>query len=188
MVLGLRPHGWTLPPAVVVTIPPRELQHISWQPPPKPEAWAFVTENPSVLAAAADLIAAGHGPSASGAVHLLCTAGTPSDVEAKADAALAEAGWQIAARADFDAAGVAHVRALRAAGPAHPWRMHAADYLPLAAAGGDPVAVSSADTPWDAALGEAMATAGVAVYEEDLLADLLADLRRGVPGTGALSA
>ncbi len=178
LVLGLRPRGWTLPPAAVVTVPPRELQHVIWQPPPAAGAWAFVTENPSVLAAAADLVAAGNGP---GAVYLVCTAGTPSDLETRAVAALADAGWQVAVRADFDAAGLAHVRALRAAGTAHPWRMSAADYLPLATSVGDPVTVSSVDTPWDAALGEAMAAVGVAVYEEDLLAELLADLCRGVP-------
>lgn len=117
IVLGLRPVGWSMPPHAVVTIPPRELARVRWQPPPSPGDWAFVTENPSILAAASDVAAAGGGPGRGGAVHLLCTAGTPSAVETTAVGALSDAGWRVAVRADFDTAGLAHVRALLGAAP-----------------------------------------------------------------------
>ncbi|MEV6905136.1 DUF2399 domain-containing protein [Amycolatopsis sp. NPDC051372] len=43
-------------------------------------------------------------------IRLLCTVRTPSALEATVIAALADIGWQVAVRADFDVAGLAHVR------------------------------------------------------------------------------
>ncbi|MEV8612952.1 DUF2399 domain-containing protein [Amycolatopsis sp. NPDC051373] len=62
-------------------------------------------------------------------IRLLCTVRTPSALEATVIAALADIGWQVAVRADFDVAGLAHVRMLLAAcSRARPWRMGALDY------------------------------------------------------------
>jgi hypothetical protein len=114
LALGIVPDGWQLPPGAVVTLPPRELTDVRWPAPATLGEWVFVTENPSVVAAAADLVrenayqsdgsAAATASSADGelAVRLLCTVGTPSAVEAAAVGRLAAAGWNVAVRADFD--------------------------------------------------------------------------------------
>ncbi len=189
LVLGVRPAGWTWPADAVVTLPPRELAGIQWAPPPTTGAWAFVTENPSVVAAAHQLAKAGLGPGVGGAVHLLCTVGTPSELETKSVGALAEAGWQVAVRADFDLAGLAHVRALLTGAPgAALWRMGRADYERSVPGAAEGLAVSADNTPWDPALAEAMTLSGAPAYEEDLLPDLLADLKGGRPGPPGRSA
>lgn len=177
--LGIQPEGWHLPQAAVVTLPPRELVDVQWPTATEPDLWVFVTENPSVMAAAADLVRHARTP-----VRLLCTAGTPSAVENAAIGRLAAAGWNVTVRADFDAAGLAHVRALLAAAPtATPWRMSAADYRNSAAQDAviSDVAVDDAATPWAPTLAAAMTASGAAAYEEDLLPDLLKDLRAGRP-------
>lgn len=182
LVLGVRPAGWAWPPAAVVTLPPRELVDIQWAPPPAPGSWAFVTENPSVVAAAQPLAAAGLGPGLGGAVHLLCTVGTPSELEARSVGGLADAGWRVAVRADFDLAGLAHVRAMLAGAPgAALWRMGCSDYQRSVPGTAEGLVVPEQDTPWDPSLAAAMSSAGAPAYEEDLLPDLLADLRRGRP-------
>ncbi|MBB5891414.1 DUF2399 domain-containing protein [Kutzneria kofuensis] len=177
LALGIHPTGWSLPADAVVTIPPRELIRSAWPAPPTPHTWVFVTENPSVVTAAA-------GIATSAPVRLLCTVGTPSRLEAAAVAALADAGWQVAVRADFDPAGLANMRALLSACPAAvPWRMNAADYAQSTPSRdtGTPITVVEADTPWDPALAHAMAAHGTPGYEEALLPELLADLAAGQP-------
>ncbi len=181
ITIGVHPAGWVLPAGASVTLPPRELARCAWNPPPRQGAWVFVTENPSVATAAADLadtLPAGHEP-----VRLLCTSGTPSAREISAIARLADAGWNVAVRADFDEAGLNHVTALLTGIPgAVAWRMGAAEYLAsLAAAppgaevtlGGGPLPT----TPWDPRLHAAMADRRLAAYEETLVDDLLHDLR-----------
>jgi uncharacterized protein (TIGR02679 family) len=180
LTLGMHPAGWSVPAGAVLTLPPRELAAVTWPAPPDRQGWVFVTENPSVVAAATDRVRA--DPQAS--VRLLCTVGTPSAVEAAAVAALADAGWSVAVRADFDAAGLFHVRTLLAACPAAvPWRMGTTTYLDAARSfpGGEQVAVTAAESPWDANLGPAIAASGVLVFEEDVLDLLLGDLLVGRP-------
>jgi uncharacterized protein (TIGR02679 family) len=144
--------------------------------------WVFVTENPSVVTAATALAAKSpHAP-----VRLLCTVGTPSALEVTAVAALADAGWRVAVRADFDPSGLAHMRTLMSACPAAvPWRMHAADYTKSTqtAVRTEEVrlAITEADTPWDRTLAHAMIRTGSPGYEEALLQELLADLAQGQP-------
>lgn len=180
LALGLHPHGWSLPPDTVVTIPPRELSRCAWPTPPHPGIEVFVTENPSVVTAAADLAAT---TSCNGRpVRLLCTVGTPSAREIEAIARLAAAGWRVAVRADFDEAGLAHVDALlRGVPTARPWRMGARDYLASLAEAGAATQVTLRDralpgTPWDPALQHAMSERGLAAYEETLIDCLLEDL------------
>lgn len=183
IALGLRPEGWTLPADAVITLPPRELARITWQPPTSQDSWAFVTENPSVLSAAAELAARAQGPGLDGTVHLLCTAGTPSSLETAAVGALGDAGWRVAIRADFDPAGLAHMRALLAAAPAAtPWRMATSDYLSSRHAPYNGIEVQADETPWDAQLAAHMTASGSPAYEEALLPTLLDDLRAGLPG------
>jgi uncharacterized protein (TIGR02679 family) len=179
LALGIHPAGWHLPPDAVVMLPPRELADVRWPTPEQAGTWVFVTENPSVLAAAADVVRNAGTP-----VRLLCTVGTPSAVENAAVGRLALAGWNAAVRADFDPAGLAHVRALLAAAPtAVPWRMSATDYEFSAAEVGEAgrLGVEPSATPWAPALAAAMTARGCVAYEEDLLPLLLGDLATGRP-------
>jgi len=178
IAVGIYPTGWQLPPGAAVTLPPRELSGCTWAPPAQPGSWVFVTENPSVASAAADVAAAGSP------VHLLCTSGTPSAIEVAAIARLLDTGWQLAVRADFDAAGIAHVRAVLDVAPAaHVWRMTTVDYK--AACGGEATVplTDVPDTPWDPTLANEMRATGAAAFEEALLPELLDDLRATNPGS-----
>ncbi|MBI4944345.1 MAG: DUF2399 domain-containing protein [Actinobacteria bacterium] len=186
LALGIHPSGWTVPPDTVVTLPPRELARCTWPTAPSHGAWVFVTENPSVTAAAATLAAASSAP-----IRLLCTVGTPSALEAAAIARLADAGWRIAVRADFDRAGLAHVRTLLDACPtAVPWRMGAGDFVRATADRTDPIpwagthgasGIPATDTPWDPELAAAMTNTGRPAFEESMIDLLLADLAEGRP-------
>lgn len=174
LAVGVFPTGWDLPAGAVATVPPRELAGCGWPAPPGEDSRVWVTENPSVLAAAADLVTDGV------AVRMLCTGGTPSAVEVAAVGRLSAAGWSVVVRADFDAAGLAHVRALLAGVPgATPWRMDAGSYLtcversPAAPA---LVAARLGETAWDPELAVSMAERAVAGFEESLLPELLADV------------
>jgi uncharacterized protein (TIGR02679 family) len=174
LALGIHPAGWTLPAGTVVTIPPRELARCTWPDAPQAGARVFVTENPSVVTAAADL---GNDPP----VRLLCTVGTPSALEIDAIARLAHTGWQVAVRADFDQAGLQHVASLLGGIPsAVPWRMKAADYLDSLTSPVygrtrlDPATLPP--TAWDPNLHDVMSESGYAAYEESLINQLLDDL------------
>lgn len=178
LALGLHPAGWHLPRTAVVTLPPRELANITWAPPPSPGTWAFVTENPSVLAAAADLTLL----SGDRVIHLLCTVGTPSAVETTAIGSLCGAGWRVAVRADFDAKGLAHVRAmLTAAAGATPWRMGADDYRASWPTAPEGLIFGASDSPWDVELAAAMTETGSRAFEEALMGHLMSDLVAGQP-------
>jgi uncharacterized protein (TIGR02679 family) len=137
----------------------------------------FVTENPSVAAAAADLAANVAG------IRLLCTSGTPSTSEIAAMGQLALMGWRIAVRADFDAAGLGHVATILEAVPhAVPWRMGVGDYVDSlrGAMKEEEVPLERVpDAQWDPELSKTMREKGFAAYEESLLPLLLEDLRRG---------
>ncbi len=173
--LGVWPKGWSLPDGAVATLPPRTLRDCVWQRPAVSGSWVFVTENPSVLTAAA-------ASAASPRARVLCTSGTVSALEVEAVARLVSAGWRVAVRADFDGAGLAIAGALLAGVPgAVPWRMDAAHYeLGRSRGGAAEVHVALASC-WDDELRAAIAAAGVAVFEESLLPELLADVEVGAP-------
>jgi uncharacterized protein (TIGR02679 family) len=176
IAVGIAPLGWSLPRGAVVTLPPRVLTSCQWSR-PDGAGWIFVTENPSIAGAAAEL----------GLDHLrlLCTSGTPSAVEIAAIARLAAAGWSIAVRADFDVAGLGHVLAiLRGVPGSIPWRMRSSDYVDslVRAAATTPIPLGTiANTPWDPDLAEVMRARGSVAYEESLLPLLLDDLARARP-------
>ncbi|MFP3712657.1 DUF2399 domain-containing protein [Puerhibacterium sp. TATVAM-FAB25] len=169
---GIVPAGWFAPTGAVVTVPPRELACAAWPAPPKAGGWVLVTENPSVLAAAADMAGTEQRPG----VRVVCTLGTPSRLEAEAVAGLVKAGWRVAVRCDFDPAGIAHTNMILEAVPdARPWRMSAQDYLDSNPS--VPLNGPIGPTPWDPALAERMAHRGLAAFEEALLQQVLSDLR-----------
>ncbi|MFJ3214184.1 DUF2399 domain-containing protein [Streptomyces flaveolus] len=181
LTLGVHPTGWHLPAGQPTVLIPWVLHRAVW-PAPRPggNRWVFLTENPSVAAAALDV---------EGDVRLLCTVGTPSRTELDAVARLATAGWRIAVRADFDCAGLALVRAVLTTVPgAQTWRMTAADYTTsLHPAPFEPGVLDTdclGDTPWDPALAAVMRASGRPAYEEALIDQLLADLRHGSPPAG----
>jgi len=179
--VGVVPVGWTLPAGAAVTLPPRELISCRWPIPGEKGQWVFVTENPSVAMAAADIAASCPG------VRLLCTNGTLSPREIAAISRLAGEGWRIAVRADFDEAGLSHVAAFLSGVPgAMPWRMRASDYMAsLVYERENPGArLTGATVPeasWDPQLSAAMRKEGIAAYEEALLHQLLDDLACGQP-------
>ncbi|CAL9328181.1 hypothetical protein SUDANB106_00016 [Streptomyces sp. enrichment culture] len=181
VITGITPRAWRIPPGVTYTLPPRELAHVDWEPPETTDMWVFVTENPSVLAAASGQALARVGLMTP---RVICTAGTPSQLECEAVGALSDSGWNVAVRADFDQAGLAHVRALLAAAPAAvPWRMSTADYLAAVPEDTDTLHLLDEDAPWDEHLVPEMRRRSVPVYEEDLLPVLLTDITTGAPGS-----
>jgi uncharacterized protein (TIGR02679 family) len=172
LTLGLRPTGWSLPHDAIITLPPRALRDVQWAAAPPSGGTVFITENPSVIAAAADR--AHTAPT-----FVVCTSGTPAASEIDALSRLTAAGWAVKVRADFDVAGVDHVRALLDGIPgAEPWRMSAAEYEQHAQEGRATVSLLGpvAATPWDARLQDVMHQHGVAIFEESMLSDLLEDL------------
>jgi hypothetical protein len=84
------------------------LADVSW--PTGDGQTVYVTENPSVLSAATDVVAA----------RVVCTSGTPSRTGITALAHLAASHWDLHVRADFDDAGLGNVAAAGRL-PATPW-------------------------------------------------------------------
>jgi uncharacterized protein (TIGR02679 family) len=128
----------------------------------------YVCENPAILRrACAEL-----GPACP---PLACTEGRPSTAFHRLLSLAVGGGAEIWYHGDFDWPGVAIAGDVMTRYAAHAWRMGAPDYLMAGASGvsltGEPV-----DTPWDAALRDAMIRAGHAVYEEMVGDQLLADL------------
>lgn len=177
IALGIAPFGWSIPSGDVVTVPPRVLEDCKWPPPERSDQWVFVTENPSIVTAAAD--------AQSASIRLICTSGTPSLRELNAIDRLASEGWRVAVRADFDEAGLRHVNALlRAVRGAVTWRMSSDDYRE-SVRDEDPESRLTAErlpsTPWDTELASTMAARRTPAFEEALLPSLLADLIAGQP-------
>jgi uncharacterized protein (TIGR02679 family) len=167
-VVGLVPDGWTVPEHAPVTLPPKVLAGCTWT--AGRGKVVFVTENPSVLSAAAGIAGA----------RAICTTGTPSRLEIASLGKLAAAGWRLAVRADFDDTGLTNTAAiLGAVADAWPWRMGATDYLGAlqASRSVEPLRLDHlGQTPWDPELAAVMRHHGVAVFEETLLDDLLDDI------------
>lgn len=181
LVLGLRPPGDDPLAAflraaadahepVVVTL----AQLRRWPLPPLPrDAVALVVENPSLVL------------SASGAVEgavLICSSGRPTVAVVTLLRQLTAGGAIVRQHADFDVQGLQITRWLTERAGTRPWRMTAAAYRRATARPRDRVALSGEvpATPWDPALAEAMSAAGQAVYEEELVEDLLAGLQAQV--------
>ncbi len=132
----------------------------------------FVCENPAVVAAAADRLGAASAP-------VVCTSGIPDTAVTHLLGHLARAGADLRVHADFDWAGVRIAGTVITRHGAIPWRMRASDYAAAVASSSAPLVGAPALTPWDIALAEALSAGGVAVDEELVLGDLLADLVQG---------
>ena len=139
----------------------------SWS---EPGQVVSVCENPQVMQAA---VRAGT------ATPLLCLSGNPASVGTKLLSHLIRTGAPVRYHGDFDWPGVAIAGRVIQQG-ASPWRMAADDYVAavadLDAHHAVPLTGRPAATPWEPLLAAAMAEHGLAVHEEFVLTDLLADL------------
>lgn len=127
----------------------------------------FVCENPAVVSAAATRHGATCAP-------LVCTEGHPSAAAQTLLTQLAHAGARLAYHGDFDWPGLVIGNLMIERFGATPWRFSSADYA--TAPDGPPLTGRAIQPAWDRDLADRMATRGVAVHEEQVLADLLADL------------
>jgi len=181
LTLGLRPLGEELLPRHLRELSgdgePRRitLRELARSPPRvEPGTDVFVCENPSVVAAAAD---AHQGRCAA----IVCLEGVPSTAALMLLRAVRSVGARILFHADFDWAGIRIGNLLTAQldGVA-PWRFAAAEYERAAASMPEGMRLNGTvvESSWDLALAEAMQRLGLAVFEEQVLGDLLADLER----------
>jgi uncharacterized protein (TIGR02679 family) len=164
-VTGITPLGITVAEGMCVTVPTRVLATAQWE---KGSGDVFVTENPSVMEAALEVPGA----------RVLCTLGTPTKEALEALGRLAEAGWKLHVRADFDTTGLSHVRSILEAAPSGvAWRMSVEDYLAGVVENG-PVLRYGKEliTPWEPALAVVMMETGQVVNEEALLDEMLEDI------------
>lgn len=122
-------------------------------------------ENPRVLEAVAERFA--------GAVPVVCTSGQPNTVVLAVLQWLGEGGASLRYHGDFDWPGIAIANRLVGQCGVQPWFMGTADYEGGVGAGGVRLTGAPVEPSWDAELGAAMRTHGVAVHEEALLEGLL---------------
>lgn len=133
-----------------------------------------VCENPAVLAAAADELGPACPP-------LVCVEGNLSLAARSLLSRTAALDCSVLCHGDFDWGGVRIASGVLRLHGATPWRYGESAYRAAVERGlGTPLTTGvPADTPWDPALGRALAELGVRVEEEHLIDELLADLRAG---------
>ena len=141
---------------------------------------ASVCENPAVVMDAASRLGPMSGP-------ILCTEGVPTDGFWALSEMLVAGGASLQVHADFDAAGCRIAGSVIERVGAVPWRFDAESYRDALARFGSVLVLPPSRgvvpvTPWDPALGSALAGDGRAVYEEVVVSDLIGDLSR--PGRG----
>ncbi|MFY1634602.1 TIGR02679 family protein [Solwaraspora sp. WMMB335] len=141
-----------------------------------PAGTVHVCENPTVLAAAADLLGPACPP-------LVCVNGQPSTAALRLLAGLAASGARLRYHGDFDWGGVRIANLLRSRVTWQPWRYDAAAYRAAVAGVASGTGAASGtltgrpvDANWDAELTALMSRHGTRVEEELVLDTLLADL------------
>jgi uncharacterized protein (TIGR02679 family) len=127
----------------------------------------FVCENPSVVSSAALAL----GPCCQ---PMVCTNGHPTSTVHTLLAQLHQAGAELHCHADFDWPGLMIVDQLIRKYEAVPWRMKAADYH--GQAGTVPLPPLPFVSAWDPDLADVLRSGGAAVFEEQVIEGLLADL------------
>ena len=130
----------------------------------------YVCENPAVLEAAAERVGVACPP-------VICTEGQPSLACQRVLRALSDAGARVRYHGDFDWGGVRIANVVRRLVPAmEAWRFGSEAYEALSEGGlalkGTPV-----EAGWDGTLSASMMRRGLAFHEEQVLADLIMDLR-----------
>jgi hypothetical protein len=127
----------------------------------------FACENPAIVAAASRRVGVGCAP-------LVCVEGQPSAAAQTLLRQLVDAGARVAYHGDFDWAGLRIAQLVFDRFGARPWRLGRADYEEAPA--GPALEGRPTDASWDPALPAAMVRRGVAVHEEQVVDDLVADL------------
>ncbi|WP_395109996.1 TIGR02679 family protein [Actinomadura sp. SCN-SB] len=144
------------------------LRQLRRHPAPMRVRMVRICENPVVLTAAADAL----GPSCP---PLVCCNGRPSAAVWRLLELLAEGSATFAYHGDFDWGGVAIAAAVHTRIGWRPWRYDAAAYRE--ATSNTPLTGRRTATPWDPSLAAAMTGRAVRVEEEQVLPDLITDLR-----------
>ncbi len=168
-VLVLNLTGWSAEPLRLTL-----RQASSWRPRAAIGNTVYVSENPAVVAAAADQLD-DRSPT------MVCLDGMPSTAALVVLDGLVTAGSGVRYHGDFDWRGLAIASVLaRKITVAAPWRFGVADYRRAVERDLGAIALSGRAfaSPWDDGLRPSMEDAGVAVYEEQVLDDLLDDLAR----------
>lgn len=131
----------------------------------------YCCENPAVVAAAADRLG-------ERGATLVCLEGIPSTAGLVLLERLAAAGCPLRYHGDFDWAGLSIFSTLRRRLPVAARRFGASDYRGAleGEGGGMPLAGRPVEATWDAGLTPAMTEVGVAVFEEQVVEQLLGDL------------
>ena len=150
-------------------------QVMAWYPPPVASSGgvAFACENPAVVAAAADELAEASPP-------LVCVEGMPSTASLVVLDRMARAGYEVGYHGDFDWRGLAIAAVVARKVPASgPWLYGAVEYRQAVDDGLGTVELTGrpSGSPWSDDLPAAMAAAGLAIYEEQVISRLLDDLR-----------
>lgn len=162
--------GW---PAEPLRLTLRQVS--SWHANVRHSTTVFACENPTVVSSAVDALG-DRTPT------MVCLDGMPSTAALMVLRGLSECESPISYHGDFDWRGLAIAGVLARKVPtAAPWQYSAEDYrravracLGTVALRGRPVT-----SPWNEDLGQVMAAEGVAVYEEQVIDDLLDDLASG---------
>jgi uncharacterized protein (TIGR02679 family) len=136
-------------------------------------AEVFVCENPAVLRRAAQVL----GPRCP---TLLCTEGRPSTAFHRLARALTTAGAVLRYHGDYDWPGLSIAEQVIRMHGATPWLMDERQYREHARRGPEsrPLSGTPVPAPWSPGLAAALGELGVAVYEEAVADELLADLER----------
>ncbi|PPU72783.1 TIGR02679 family protein [Xanthomonas cucurbitae] len=132
-----------------------------------------VCENPDIVAIAADRLGAACAP-------LICTDGMPAAAQRILLDQLTAAGAHLHYHGDYDWPGIGIANLVMRTWNARPWRFGTADYrAAVAQAPTRPHELSgdSVQALWDAELTMAMASHGVSIAEEAVVASLLVDLQ-----------
>ncbi|MFF2192308.1 TIGR02679 family protein [Streptomyces sp. NPDC058157] len=147
------------------------LRQLIRNPPGVSAPWIRICENPTVLAAAADVHGADSAP-------LICLQGQPSVAAVTLLRQLHQDGTTLHYHGDFDWGGLRIASALLRRVPWLPWRYTTADYraAALTRRGGPPLTGRPAEAPWDPGLPDALEELGVRIEEETVLDVLLSDL------------
>ena len=128
----------------------------------------YLCENPTILTAAADL----HGTACA---PILCLEGQPNLAAHTLLQHLQTAGAHLLIHGDFDWTGLRIAGRIMNRYGARPWRFRTEDFH-RAGPGAGPLKGRRHEASWDPDLAPAMAAAGFAVHEEQVLEELLGDL------------
>ena len=133
----------------------------------------FVCENPGIVAAAADQLGCRVAP-------MVCTEGIPSTATLTLLDRLVACGAKLRVQCDFDWGGIKIGNMLMGLPGAAPWRFSSADYQQAVASLPSSPRLSGpqVEASWDPGLMRTMAARERAVFEENLLEPLLADLAK----------